>query len=160
VGSTPASPTIVNIKVAVMKKWIGPLLSLFLVITFGISLVSGSLPLLGKGKPKETRTGEYQIIPVQDEKREETDPHLILILKEIQKKLDEWLKSINERIESEDITRLEVRFLEVLRNILEWIKEKVDAKIESNEKEKPIRKKGKGLFREIHQRNFLISKIG
>jgi len=143
-----------------MKKWIGPLLSLFLIITFGIGLVSGSFSLLGKGKPKETQTGAYRIIPVQDEKREETDPHLILILKEIQKKLDEWLKSINERIESEDITRLEVRFLEVLRNILEWIKEKVDAKIESGEKEKPIRKKGKGLFREIHQRNCSISKMG
>jgi hypothetical protein len=145
---------------SVMKKWIGPLLSLFLILLLGIGLVSGSFSFLGKGKPKETQKGEYRIIPVQDEKREETDPHLILILKEIQKKLDEWLKSINERIESEDITRLEVRFLEVLRNILEWIKEKVDAKIESGEKEKPIRKKGKGLFREIHQRNFSFSNMG
>ena len=143
-----------------MKKWIGPLLSLFLIITFGIGLVSGSFSLLGKEKPKEVQKGEYRIIPVQDEKKEETDPHLILILKEIQKKLDEWLKSINERIESQDITRFEVRFLEVLRNILEWIKEKVDAKIESGEKEKPKGKKGKGLFRQIHQRNFSISKMG
>jgi hypothetical protein len=143
-----------------MKKWIGPLFSLFLILLLGIGLVSGSFSLSGKGEPKETKTEEYRMIPVQDEKKEETDPHLILILKEIQKKLDEWLKSINERIESEDITRLEVRFLEVLRNILEWIKEKVDAKIESGEKQKPIRKKGKGLFREIHQRNFSFSNMG
>ena len=143
-----------------MKKWIGPLLSFFLILLLVIGLVSGSFSLLEKREPKKTKTDEYRMVPIQDEKKEEADPHLILILKEIQKKLDEWLKSINERIESEDITRLEVRFLEVLRNILEWIKEKVDAKIESGEKEKPIRKKGKGLFREIHQRNFPFSDMG
>jgi hypothetical protein len=80
--------------------------------------------------------------------------------KEIQKKLDEWLKSINDRIESEDITRFEVRFLEVLRNILEWIKEKVDAKVEAGEREKPGRKKDKGLFREIHRRYEASSEMG
>jgi len=143
-----------------MKKWIGPLLSFFLILLLVIGLVSGSFSLLEKREPKETKTDEYRMVPIQDEKKEEADPHLILILKEIQKKLDEWLKSINERIESEDITRLEVRFLEVLRNILEWIKEKVDAKIESGEKDKPIRKKGKGLFREIHQKNFSFSNMG
>jgi len=143
-----------------MKKWIGPLLSLFLILILVIGLVSGSFSFLKKGEPKETKTEEYRVIPVQDEKKEETDPHLILILKEIQKKLDEWLKSINERIESEDITRFEVRFLEVLRNILEWIKEKVDAKIEAGEREKPGRKKDKGLFREIHQRIGPYSKMG
>ena len=61
-------------------------------------------------------------------KKGETDPHMLEILKEIQKKLDEWLKSLNERIESEDVTRFEVRFLEILRNMLEWIKEKIPRK--------------------------------
>jgi hypothetical protein len=145
---------------SVMKKWIGPLLSLILILLLAIGLLSGSFSLLDKGKPQETKTEKYRMIPVQDERKEETDPHLILILKEIQKKLDEWLKSINERIESKDITRLEVRFLEILRNILEWIKEMVDAKIESGEKEKPIRKKGRGFFRETHQRNFSFSHMG
>jgi hypothetical protein len=70
-------------------------------------------------------------------KEEQTDPHLILILKRLREKLDEWLKSINDRIESEDVSRLEVRFLEILRSILGWVREKVDAKIESYEKEKP-----------------------
>jgi hypothetical protein len=86
-------------------------------------------------------------------KKEQPDPHLILVLKSLREKLDEWLKSINDRIESEEITRLEVRFLEVLRSILEWVREKVDAKIESSEKEKP-QKKERGLFRETHQRVF------
>jgi uncharacterized protein (DUF927 family) len=102
------------------------------------------------------------MIPVQEEKeerREETDPHLILVLKELSKKLDEWLKKLNDRIESEDVTRLEVRFLEILRNILEWVKEKVDAKIESSEKEKPIRKEG-GMLRETHQEVLAFSKTG
>jgi hypothetical protein len=83
-----------------------------------------------------------------------------LVLKEIQKKLDEWLKKLNERIESEDITRFEVRFLEILRNILEWIKEKIDAKIESAEKEKPIKKPRRGRYEEIHYRDLLFSKTG
>ena len=146
-----------------MKKWIGPLLSFFLILILGIGLVSGSFPFFKKEIPKETKTEGYQMIPTQDEKEEkrgETDPHLILVLKEIQKKLDEWLKSINERIESQDITRFEVRFLEVLRNILEWIKEKVDAKIESFEKEKPFKKPRKGLSQETHQKILPFSKMG
>ncbi len=98
---------------------------------------------------------------VQDEgKKEDTDPHLLQVLKEIQRKLDEWLKSINERIESEDVTRFEVRFLEILRGVLEWAKEKVDAKVESSEREKPRRKEKKGTFREIRQRDLSFSKMG
>jgi len=76
---------------------------------------------------------------------------MVQILKEIQKKLDEWLTKLNNRIESEDVTRFEVRFLEILRNILEWIKEKVDAQIESSEKGKP---------RQTYQRVFSFLKVG
>jgi hypothetical protein len=146
-----------------MKKWIGPILSFFLVLILGIGLISGSFSFLKKEIPNETKTEGYRIILTQDEKEGkggETDPHLILILKEIQKKLDEWLKKLNERIESEDITRFEVRFLEILRNILEWIKEKIDAKIESAEKEKPIKKPRRGRYEEIHYRDLLFSKTG
>ena len=146
-----------------MKKWIGPILSFFLVLILGIGLISGSFSFLKTEIPNETKTEGYRIILTQDEKGEkrgETDPHLILILKEIQKKLDEWLKKLNERIESEDITRFEVRFLEILRNILEWIKEKIDAKIESAEKEKPFKKPRRGRYEEIHYRDLLFSKTG
>jgi hypothetical protein len=86
-----------------------------------------------------------------EEEKEQTDPHLILVLKRLREKLDEWLKSINDRIESEDVTRLEVRFLEILRSILEWVREKVNAKIESSEKEKP---------KETYQGVFSILKVG
>ena len=163
VGSTPASPAIFfEIGVLeVMKKWIGPLLSLFLILILGIGLVSGSFSTLRKKVPNEAKSERYRTILVQDEeKKGETDPHMILVLKELQKKLDEWLKKLNDRIESEDITRFEVRFLEILRNILEWIKEKVDAKIESSEKEKPIKKERKGIFRETYQEIHPFSKIG
>ena len=136
-----------------MKKWIGPFLSIFFVVAFGIGLVSGSFSFSEKWKSKEHKGEGYRVIPVQDEKAGETDPHMLSLLKEIQKKLDEWLKGINERIESQDITRFEVRFLEILRNILEWIKEKVDAKVEQGEREKPKEKKGKGLIRQIQLRN-------
>jgi len=71
----------------------------------------------------------------KEEKKEE-DSHFILLLKNIQEALNGWLKSINERIESEDVTKIEVRFLEILRSILEWIKEKIDAKIESSPPQK------------------------
>ena len=51
----------------------------------------------------------------------------------------------------ENITRLEVRFLEILRSILEWVREKVNAKIEASEKEKP---------KETHQRAFPFFEVG
>jgi len=127
-----------------MKKWFGLFVSLLLVVAMLFTFLCSAIPR------KET-TKEYRILLVQEEeKKEQTDPHMILILKEVQKKLDEWLKKLNDRIESEDITRFEVRFLEILRNILEWIKEKVDAKIESSEKAKP-NKQEKGIFRETRR---------
>lgn len=144
-----------------MKKWIGPLLSFFLVLLLGIGSISGSFSFLKKENPQEAKTEGNRIRLVQDEgKREDADPHLLLVLKEIQRKLDEWLKSINERIESEDVTRFEVRFLEILRSVLEWAKEKVDAKVESSEREKPSRKEKKGIFREIRHMDLSFSKMG
>jgi len=46
--------------------------------------------------------------------------------------LDEWLKSINEEIESEDVTRFKVRFLEILRSILEWVRDRLESWLESS----------------------------
>ena len=104
-----------------MKKWFGFLISLLLIIGMVSAFLAPSI--LKKAKPEGRKSEGYRIILIQnDEKKGETDPHMLQILKEIQKKLDEWLKSLNERIESEDVTRFEVRFLEILRNILEWIK--------------------------------------
>jgi hypothetical protein len=141
-----------------MKKWFGFFISLLLIL--GMILGVSSFSIFKKTMSGETKAERYRIILTQDEeKKGETDPHLILVLKEIQKKLDEWLKSLNGRIESEDITRFEVRFLEILRNILEWIKEKVDAKIESSEKGKPI-KKERGMFRQTRQETVSFSKMG
>jgi hypothetical protein len=143
-----------------MKKWIGPVLSFFFVLLLGMGLLSGSFSCLNNGIPKETRKEENRIRLIQSEERKEKmDSHYLQLLKEIQGKLDEWLKSINERIESEDVTRFEVRFLEILRSLLEWIKEKVDAKIESADQERP-RKEKKGLFREIRLRDLAFSKMG
>ena len=132
-----------------MKKWIGLLLSLFLIVGMVSAFLSSTT--VKNETTKGTKLEGYRILLVQEEeKKEQADPHMIQVLKEIQRKLDEWLKSLNERIESEDITRFEVRFLEILRNILEWMKEKVDAKIESSEQEKPI-KKERGMFRETRR---------
>ena len=144
-----------------MKNRIGPFLSFLLILLLGIGVIYSSFSILKKTMSKETKAEGYRIILIQDEeKRGETDPHTLQILKEIQMKLDEWLKSLNDRIENEEVTRFEVRFLEILRNILEWIKEKVDAKIESYESEKPKGREKKGIFQEIQQRNLLFFKIG
>jgi hypothetical protein len=133
-----------------MKKWIVPLLSLLLIAV--LLLVSSPFNIFKAPITREESGKKLGILFTQDEgKEEQTDPHLILVLKRLREKLDEWLKSINDRIESEDITRLEVRFLEILRSILGWVREKVDAKIESSEKGKP---------KETYQRALTILKVG
>jgi hypothetical protein len=142
-----------------MKKRFGSLLSVILII--GMVSVSLAPGILEKAEPERGKSEGYRIILIQnEEKKGETDPHMLQILKEIQKNLDEWLKSLNERIESEDITRFEVRFLEILRNILEWIKEKIDAKIESSEKEIPKKKPKKGRYDDVHHRELSFFKMG
>ena len=142
-----------------MKKWFGFLISLLLIIGMVSAFLAPSI--LKKAKPEGRKSEGYRTILIQnDEKKGETDPHMLQILKEIQKKLDEWLKSLNERIESEDVTRFEVRFLEILRNILEWIKEKVDAKIGSSEKEIPKKKPKKGRYDNVHKRDLSFFKMG
>ncbi len=135
-----------------MKKWIGSLISLSLIAAFlvvsGPSSKNLKSPERGKGGPEVHR----MLLSDKGDKevgREESDPHLIQTLKIVREKIEEWLKSLDERIESEDITRFEVRFLEMLRNILEWVKEKIDAKIASSEDKKP--KKERGFFRETRE---------
>jgi len=135
-----------------MKKWIGPFISFLLIVTLGIGFVSGSFSDLKQTSTGKTNTEEYSLRSIQDEKEGgDADPYLLQILKEIQKKLDEWLRKLNDRIEREEVTRFGVRFLEIIRNILEWAKEKVDAKIESYEKDKPTQKEKKGTFRETNR---------
>lgn len=136
-------------------------MSLSLILVIGIGSVSGSFSILKKTTPQIDRSEECGFIPTQNEmEKGKTDPHMVQILKEIQRKLDEWLKSLNERIDREDVTRFEVRFLEILRNILEWSNEKIDAKIESFEKEKPFKKRQIGLSQETHQKILPLSKMG
>jgi hypothetical protein len=133
-----------------MKKWIVPLLSSLLIAL--LLLISSPFSIFKPSMTKKESGEKPGILLTQDEgKKEQTDPHLILVLKRLREKLDEWIKSLNDRIESEDISRLEVRFLEVLRSILEWVREEVDAKIESSEKEKP---------KETHQRVFPFFEVG
>ena len=141
-GSIPASPTIqfLNLLQTVrgrMKKWIIPCLSLLLIV----ALIFISSPYYGS-KRVATPDNGAKVIPAifgkmdDEEKKEQQDSNMVLILKSAREAVDGWLKSINERIESEDVTKIEVRFLEILRSILEWIREKVDEKIESSPSQK------------------------
>ncbi|MGQ9509840.1 MAG: hypothetical protein ACUVTN_10635 [Thermodesulfobacteriota bacterium] len=81
----------------------------------------------------------------QGKRSEEPEPHHIQMLKQLKSKIEGWLKSINERIESEDITRFEVRFLEILRSLLEWSRDKIDQWIGSEGKKSERRLKGEDL---------------
>lgn len=122
---------------------------LFLLFFLSAVILSGGLST-GEGRHK----GAWPIYSqVEKKEGEEVDSHYIQLLKKIQEKLDEWLKSLNERIEKEDITRFEVRFLEILRNVLEWVKGKIEAKIESSKGKKPPKTR-RGLFDETHQKIF------
>ncbi len=120
-----------------MKKWIIPCLSLLLIaaLIFVSSPYHGSKKVVALDEGAKTIPAIFGQMDDKEEKEQE-DSHFILLLKNIQEALNGWLKSINERIESEDVTKIEVRFLEILRSILEWIKEKIDAKIESSPPQK------------------------
>ena len=124
-----------------MKKWVVPLLSVLLV--FVLVYLSGPFHLFKFTASKGDRRGEVRPEWTQnpETEKEEGETAEIQLLKKVEEQLDEWLKSINEQIEKEDVSRLKVRFLEVLRNVLEWVREKVDKRIES-QKGKIPRKKG------------------
>lgn len=139
-----------------MKKWTGISLS-FLMVLVLICIVG-----FYQDPQKATeRKEEGQIVLTQNreggEKREGKDSTLVDLLKELKQTVDGWLKSINEEIEREDVTRFKVRFLEILRSILEWLKEKIDSWLEAAESD--MREKG-GPFREIHQRRSASSGLG
>ncbi len=115
-------------------------LPLFVIILLGIILsplhLSGRL---GQEKPERIENGVVWAQNRGGEGKGEQDSHYVQMMKQLRTKVDGWLKDLNQRIESEDVTRFEVRFLEILRSVLEWVGEKIDAQIESGEK-KPKKK--------------------
>ena len=129
-----------------MKKWVGPILLVWLVV---ILIYFFRLPR------SQTSVSEYEGIKkvpavfgrMEEKEEKEEDSHFIQVLKMLREEIDGWLKSLNEKIENEDIARYEVRFYEILRSILEWIREKIDAKIAASEK-KPERTEIGGATRE------------
>jgi len=131
-----------------MKKWIGLFLSLLLIV----SLIS-VLGIIQDSRSAIDKKEEVQIVLAQYKEGEEKgggkDTFTIDLLRQLKQIVDGWLKSINEQIENEDVTRFKVRFLEILRSVLEWLKDKIDSWLETSEKD--MREKG-GPLREIHQR--------
>jgi len=141
-----------------MKKWIGPFLSLVLILI--LIFIFGSSQ--NSGRPFDKKE-EGQMIQSQyregGEKKEEKDTYTIQLLKELKQVVDGWLKSINDQIEREDVTRFKVRFLEILRSILEWVRDKIDSYLEPSEEETPGREE-KGRLREVDQKVLPFSEIG
>ena len=142
-----------------MKKWVGLLISILLVVIL-LSIPFASDIFNPATNKKENMKG-YGVVVTQDREKEiKGDTYSITLLKQIREKVDGWLKSLNEKIEREEITRFEVRFYEILRNILEWVREKIDAKIESpEEKRQEMEEKG-GVFRETPQAGTRFLAIG
>jgi len=142
-----------------MKKWGGFLLSILIIAI--LILITTASDIFKPVTDKKENMEKPRIVLTQDmEKEGNKDTYSIALLKQISEKLDEWLKSLNEKIEREDITRFEVRFYEFLRNILEWVKEKIDAKIDSSEEQKPKKREKGGFFRETRQRVFPFFETG
>lgn len=81
----------------------------------------------------------------QGTERETQDSHYIQLMRQLRIKVDGWLKDLNQRIEKEDVTRFEVRFLEILRSFLEWVREKIDAQIEAGEQKPKKRTRGEDI---------------
>lgn len=138
-----------------MKKWIGPCLSLVLVIV--LLFLSGPS---GGSKQKAVVGGQYEEHPLflassKSQDKKDDDSHFVQVLTSFREIVQGWLKSLNERIESEDVTRFEVRFLEILRNILEWVDEKLQYQIESGGEQQLRREKGSS--RETDLRLFRFS---
>ena len=107
-----------------MKKWIVPFLSFFLVL--GLVYLSAPFSFFKIAATREDHGESIQTMLAQraekEERKEETDDsYWIQILVQVQEKLDAWLKSTNERIESQDVSRIEVRFLEILSIFLLWV---------------------------------------
>jgi hypothetical protein len=139
-----------------VKKWIGLFFSLLLILS--LPCVFGFFQDLRGGTEKK-EDGQIVLTQYRDrgEKGAEKDSFVTQLLKELKQIVDGWLKTINEEIENEDVTRFKVRFLEILRSILEWLKEKIDSWLEASEKD--MREKG-GPYREIHQRLRASSRLG
>lgn len=113
------------------NKYILPLLVIIL-----LGLILSPLHLsgrLGQEKPERIESGMVWAQNRGEEGKGEQDSHYAQVMKQLRMKVDAWLKDLNQRIESEDVTRFEVRFLEILRSFLEWVGEKIDAQIESGE---------------------------
>lgn len=126
-----------------MRKRTIRFLPLLLIILFGLIFSSLRIPeriWIGKMEGKGNGIAFAQDIE-EEGKRGEQDTHFIQLMRLLRTKVDSWLKDLNKRIESEDVTRFEVRFLEILRSVLEWVGEKIDAQIESGGK-KPKKKTG------------------
>ncbi|MBM4341169.1 MAG: hypothetical protein FJ110_16690 [Deltaproteobacteria bacterium] len=126
-----------------MRKKILYLSPVLFIILFGLVLnPSFVLEQTGCVKTEGVCSGIAWAQKNTGEGRSEQESHYSQLMKQLKSKVDEWLKDLNERIEKEDVTRFEVRFLEILRSVLEWVGEKIDSQIESD-KQKP-KKKTKG----------------
>jgi hypothetical protein len=141
-----------------MKKWLGLFISI-LVIVILLSVPFASDMFNPAANREEGKKGYGMVAAQGSEKEPKGDTYSTAVLKQIRDKVDVWLKELNEKIEREDVTRFEVRFYEILRSILEWVRGKIDAEIEPEERRQKMEEKGGG-FRETREGVFPFLEIG
>jgi hypothetical protein len=127
-----------SIQEEVFMKKIKKYFSLLIMIIL-LGLVLSPFHIFEQIGIKKTQGIHFGIAWAQNKEGEGQDSHYVQVMKQLRTKVDGWLKDLNQRIEREDVTRFEVRFLEILRSFLEWVGEKIDAQIESEGK-KPKKK--------------------
>jgi hypothetical protein len=137
-----------------MRKWMGPLLSILLVVSlFFIPFASNIFKPISdqKGNPRVI----FTLNTDKEGKEGSEDTYYVTFLKQTREKVDEWLDSLNKMIEQEDITHFEVRFYEISRNFLEWIRETIDAKVKSSEEKKLKQIEKERLLQDTRQGFFI-----
>jgi len=140
-----------------MRKWVGPLLSILFVVSLLFIPFASNIfePTLDQNE----NTGSPRVILTlntdEEGKGGSEDTYYITFLKQSREKVDEWLELLNKKIEQEDVTHFEVRFYEISRNFLEWLRETIDSKVKSSEEKRLKQTEKERLLEDTHQRIFL-----
>jgi hypothetical protein len=139
-----------------MRKWAGPILSILFIALLLLNPFASDVFKPTSDEKENMRKPWVALIQNRegDEKGRGEDGYYITLLKQTREEVDVWLKSLNEKIEREDVTRFEVRFYEILRNILEGIRETIDAKIRASEEKRQKQREKEEVLRDTRQRVF------
>jgi hypothetical protein len=140
-----------------MRKWVGPFLAILFVVSLLFLTFASTIfkPISDQNESIENPRMILTLNTDKEGKGGNEDTYYIKLLKQTREKVDEWLDSLNKKIDQEDVTHFEVRFYEISRNFLEWIRETINAKIKSSEEKKLKERESEELFQDTRQGIFI-----